>query len=184
MILTNTEIKHFMNKGKIKIENFNPKNLGPVSYDLTIHDEVRYIDGSRKDDRVISASNPSVIGRLDKLPIILKKQDSLVFTTDEIISVDSSITGIVHARSSLTKLPILFNIPGLVDPGFRGSLTGVMYNLSGFDLKIEKMRICQIVFHSHNHVLDHYGIRKSSKNQGQRGKSSLVSRTDVEFQET
>ena len=186
LILTDNEIKLFMKHGKIKIENFKEENLGPVSYDLTISDTARLIETPSMlhwDSAMtgIKISEPRTIGKIVKIPVAMRFGDSLVFTTEEKITIDSEITGIVYARSSLTKLPILFNIPGLVDPGFSGSLTGVMYNLSGMNITIEKMRICQIVFHRHYKVETDYSKRELSKNQNQSEENALTSRWDKEF---
>ena len=186
LILTNDEIELFMSKGKIKIENFKKENLGPVSYDLTISNIARLIETPSmfhwdSPMRGIKITEPKTIGKIVEIPVSMKFGDSLVFTTDEKITLGPEITGIVYARSSLTKLPILFNIPGLVDPGFSGSLTGVMYNLSGMNITIEKMRICQIVFHQHNWVETDYSKRKSSKNLNQSNENALISRQDKEF---
>jgi len=172
-----------MEKEKIIINNFNPKNLGPVSYDLTLANTVKYIDSSLKNNKnpIISITKPINTGRLLNLPLAFMPNDAVVFTTAEMIYVSPEVSGIVYARSSLTKLPILFNIPGLIDPGFKGSITGVMYNFSGHVINLEKMRICQVVFHYHNSVNNHYGTRELSKNQNQEGEESLISRTDKEF---
>lgn len=172
-----------MEKKKIEIENFKPENLGPVSYDMTIGDEIRYIESSiiNYGDPIIDITKPIQTGNVYNIPVYFKPNDAIVFTTDEIIYICPEVSGIVYARSSLTKLPVLFNIPGLIDPGFRGSITGVMYNFSGHTIELKKMRICQVVFHYHNTVNFHYGVRKISKHQGQRGKVSLIPRTDKEF---
>lgn len=182
MILTKEDILFYIDEGIIEIKNFKKENLGPVSYDLTISDEVRFIRKSEIQEYTeVKMREPKTFGEIQKLPTWFYGEDVIVFKTEEYIKVPNYITGIVHARSSLTKLPVLFNIAGLVDPGFEGTITGVMYNLSGVCLYLEKMRICQIVFHEHDEVEEHYGIRKSSKNQFQKGVESLTAKTDIEF---
>jgi len=184
-MLTGNEILQYIKKGKIKIENFKSENLGPVSYDLTISDKVRYIQNQCLDFnyKLISVISPEIDEKFKNLPIKLEFGDAMVFSTDEIITVDNTITGIVHARSSLTKLPLLFNIAGLVDPGFIGTLTGTIYNFSGYDIIIPKMRIMQICFFEHKAVEIDYSKRKSSKNLYQEGEKSLIPKTDIEFRD-
>jgi len=183
-MLTDHQILKYIELKKIVIDPFTRKNLGPVSYDLSISDTVRHINfsSSFKLPFTIDASIPTTFGELKKLPITLKSGDVVVFTTEEKIFVDNDISGIVHARSSLTKLPLLFNIAGLVDPGFLGSLTGVMYNLNPKNILIEKMRICQITFVKHDKVDVSYNTRNLSKNQNQYGENALSPKTDKEFQ--
>jgi len=178
-ILPDFIVKKYLENGRIKIENFVKEHLGPVSYDLTINDNVRLVE--RTNGYSIDCTQQTCIGAIVKLPIDLKYGESIVFTTDEIIYVDQGITGIVYPRSSLTKIPLLFNIAGLVDPGFNGSITGTIYNFSASKIEIKKMRICQIVFHEHEKVEVSYEKRKTSKNQNQSGILSLYPKKDSEF---
>lgn len=167
---------------EINIENFIISSLGPVSYDFSLNEEVRYIKNKKFSlNKTIDITKPDNFGRFKKLPVILKKGDVIIFSSKEKITLPPYISGIVYARSSLTKLPILFNIPGLIDPGFSGSISGVIYNFSSRKLLIKEMRICQVVLHLHNTVKEHYGVRRISKNQNQYGKNSLMSKTDFEF---
>jgi deoxycytidine triphosphate deaminase len=179
MILTDKQIKEYMKSKELVITNFVEKNLGPVSYDLTLANEVRVVYPKHND--TIDIRKPKKIGRNEKLPLTLERGQSLIFRTLESIEVPDFITGYVFARSGITKIPVLTDIPGLVDPGYKGNLSGVIYNFSGCNIHIFQMRICQIVFHKHEKVETSYDVRRLSKHQGQTSSDTLIAKTDKEF---
>ncbi len=179
MILTDKQIKEYMKSKDLVITSFIEKNLGPVSYDLTIANDVRVVHPDNDD--TIDIRKPRKIGKNEKLPLTLKHGESLIFRTLESVEVPDFITGVVFARSGITKIPLLINIPGLVDPGYSGNLSGVIYNFSGCNIHIFQMRIAQIVFHKHQSVEVDYSQRRLSKHQGQTGSDTLIAKTDKEF---
>ena len=135
-------------------------------------------------EKTIDIRSPVKIGSIEKLPLTLRYKQSLIFRTLESIQVPDFITGYVFARTGITKIPLLVNIPGLVDPGYKGNLSGVIYNLSGCNIHIYQMRIAQIVFHEHQSVNIDYQHRTLSKHHGQTGSETLIAKTDKEFRKS
>jgi dCTP deaminase len=152
-ILSDVDIKKFMEKNELDIEPFNEKNLTPNGYDLSI-DEI-YI---RKKNEHIKNGNA-------KIP----PQTWFAISTKEFVKMGPKITSQLWIRSSYARKGIMASF-GKVDAGFHGTLTISCFNSNDEPLEIPiGDRFCQIVFENMSSVPSELYDKKSGNYQNQRG---------------
>ena len=124
MILSDADIKDSIEKGDISIEPFNPKNLTPNGYDLSVGEIM--LDGEIKNKAVIPPMKWFAVGTLEYIKL-------------------GSRAAQLWLRSTYARKGVLSSF-GKVDVGFEGSLTISCFNTRD-ELPISSGdRICQIVF--------------------------------------
>jgi len=124
MILSDRDIKEAILKGEISIEPFNPENLTPNGYDLTVGEI--FIEG-----KIVKEAK-------------IKPMQWFAVSTKEYIKL-KNVTAQLWLRSSYARKGVLSTF-GKVDAGFEGCLTISCFNAhQEIEIK-EGERICQIVF--------------------------------------
>jgi dCTP deaminase len=158
MVLTDCNIKEYLQKGFIEIEPFNEKNLQPASYDLTLGYHFIFFQPNI-DDKVdiIDVKDVYSLSRVKK-EILLSKKDKdkgivippksfVLATTIEKIYINEKISAIISGRSSIGRLGLFIENAGWIDSGFKGQITLELFNANDIPIKIyPEMRICQIIF--------------------------------------
>lgn len=119
MIYSNIDILAAIESGTIKIDPFNPNNLQPNSYDVTL-DNVFFEVFWRKD-------GPWFIGPFvfkDNYPVPVPTGATLLVRTKETIGVFNNIIGQVANNSSLRRIGIMNNgDAGFIDTGYCNPIT-------------------------------------------------------------
>jgi dCTP deaminase len=152
-ILSDTDIKKYIENNELGIEPFIEKNLTPNGYDLSI-DEV-YI---RKTDEHIKEGIASV-------PALTW----FAISTKEFVKMGPQITSQLWIRSSYARKGVMASF-GKVDAGFHGTLTISCFNSNDTPLEIPiGDRFCQIVFENMNSIPSELYDKKSGNYQNQRG---------------
>ena len=152
-VLSDRDIENSIKNNKLGIEPFNPKNLTPNGYDLSI-DEI-YI---RKTDEHIKNG-------VAKIPA----QTWFAISTKEFIKMGPQITSQLWIRSSYARKGVMASF-GKVDAGFHGTLTISCFNSNDEPLEIPiGDRFCQIVFEHLSSMPSELYDKKSGKYQNQRG---------------
>lgn len=152
-ILSDIDIKNYIDKDKLSIEPFIEKNLTPNGYDLSI--EEIFI---KKTDEHIK-EGMAVIPPLTWFAI----------STKEFIKMGAKITSQLWIRSSYARRGIMASF-GKVDAGFHGTLTISCFNSNDEPLEIPiGDRFCQIVFENMESIPSELYDKKSGNYQNQRG---------------
>jgi dCTP deaminase len=152
-ILSDIDIKNFMENNNLGIEPFIEKNLTPNGYDLSI-DEV-FI---RKTDEHIKEG-----------AAIIPPQTWFAISTREFVKMGPQITSQLWIRSSYARKGVMASF-GKVDAGFHGTLTISCFNSNDEPLEIPiGDRFCQIVFEHLSSVPSDLYDKKSGNYQNQRG---------------
>ncbi|MCK4902488.1 MAG: dCTP deaminase, partial [Thermoplasmatales archaeon] len=129
-ILSDIDIKRYMENNELGIEPFIEKNLTPNGYDLSI-DEI-YI---KKTDNHIKEGNA-----------IIPPLTWFAISTKEFVKMGPQITSQLWIRSSYARKGVMASF-GKVDAGFHGTLTISCFNSNDEPLEIPiGDRFCQIVF--------------------------------------
>jgi dCTP deaminase len=155
MILSDREIKKYIEIGKIKIiPKINLKEqLSSASLDLRLGNEFRLFEDTKYP--FIDIKDPKTfqnITRLVKLkdsePIIFQPNQFILAVTLENIFLPDDITARIDGRSSLGRLGIVVHsTAGHIDPGFQGKITLEMSNIGNLPILLyPKTKICQLVF--------------------------------------
>ncbi|RLI63916.1 MAG: dCTP deaminase [Candidatus Asgardarchaeum californiense] len=152
-IFSDKDIENSIKNGELGIEPFDPKNLTPNGYDLTI-DEI-YI---KKTDQHIN-EGMAVIPPLTWFAI----------STKEFVKMGSQIASQLWIRSSYARKGIMASF-GKVDAGFHGTLTISCFNSNDTEIEIPiGDRFCQIVFEHLSSTPSELYEKKSGNYQNQRG---------------
>jgi len=152
-ILSDVDIKKFMENNELSIEPFNEKNLTPNGYDLSI--EEVYI---RKKDEHTKQGNA-----------LIPPQTWFAISTKEFVKMGPKITSQLWIRSSYARKGIMASF-GKVDAGFHGTLTISCFNSNDEPIEIPiGDRFCQIVFENMLSMPSELYDKKSGKYQNQRG---------------
>jgi len=133
-ILSDKDIKKYLDKGKIEINPINIKSIQPASVDLHLNWDLKDIDGNVYD--------------INKNEYLLIPNEFILGSTLEEVKIPNDLVGIIEGRSSVGRLGITAHITaGYIDPGFNGRITLEITNVSTKPFILKKgMSICQIVF--------------------------------------
>ncbi len=133
-ILSDKDIKKYIENGELLIEHWDEENLQPSSVDLHLAFILKNLDGELFD--------------LRSKDYVLKPHQFILGSTREYVEIPYDLVGIVEGRSSLGRLGITAHITaGYIDPGFKGNITLEIANVSDKDFILKRdMNICQIVF--------------------------------------
>lgn len=117
-VLSDVDIKRRINDRTLILDPFEPRCLNGGGYDLRI--------GM---DALIHPSRQELVATLER------------------VELGDDLAGTLHIRSSLARSGIIASL-ALVDPGFRGQLTVLLYNTSSetFELK-RNDRFLQLALH-------------------------------------
>lgn len=147
MILTKDKIKEEISAGRIKISPFNPRNLGPGSYDLSLGSSFRKYIGNKR-----LSLNENIdykkYTRLVKGNVELKPGEFILGITREKISLPDDICGWLGGRTRFARLGLLIHsTAAFLHPGISNRQVLEIYNQSPNVLELKPgTKICQIMF--------------------------------------
>ena len=146
MILTRKEILEEIKRGSLSIKPFNPKNVGPVSVDLTLGNEFRIFT---KDIIDLKIDNYKKVTRLIKADKIEIKPDELILgITKEEITLPDYLIGSLGGRSRFARIGLIVHMTSnVVQPGVCNRQVLEIKNASNSSMILYKgLKICQIMF--------------------------------------
>lgn len=174
------------NKRNILIEGeLSESQIQPNSIDLTLSDTIKK---PRPNSQVpihdiIGSQVPKNLQYIDPVKeIIYSNQamhedenyydllpgDFVLMASNEILNIPNGIIAFVQGRSSIARLGIQTEQAGLIDAGFRGTITFEVYNQTKFPIRLYKgMRVAQVYFFKAQYAKRIYGVAKQSKYSGQ-----------------
>jgi len=92
----------------------------------------------------------------------------VLMASQEILNIPNGILSFVQGRSSIARLGIQTEQAGLIDAGFRGTITLEVCNQTEYPIYLYKgMRVAQVYFFKAQYANNLYGIKKNSKYQNQ-----------------
>jgi len=98
----------------------------------------------------------------------LMPNEFVLMASQEILNIPNGILSFVQGRSSIARLGIQTEQAGLIDAGFRGTITLEVFNQSSYPIYLYKgMRIAQVYFFKAQYADRLYGIKNNSKYQNQ-----------------
>lgn len=149
MTLSESDITAALATDELAIERpAGPLRIEPSSVDLHLGDDLLKPLGQRDP---IDVTDPQTYPRhctLDE-PVI-GRRGFVLATTEETVTLGSSLVGVLHGRSSVGRLGLFVENAGLIDAGFRGQITLELFNASAAPIRLEPgMRIAQLTVHRH-----------------------------------
>jgi dCTP deaminase len=154
MVLSDVDIRRYLEQGKIKISpDLPPEQFGSCSVDFRLGHEFSVFEHSRhafidlREKIAIQDLMTSVTVR-DGEPFILQPREFVLAITEETLELDDDVLGRLEGRSSLGRIGIIVHgTAGLFDPGWRGKATLELSNLGRMPVALYPgMRICSFTF--------------------------------------
>jgi deoxycytidine triphosphate deaminase len=128
------------------IENVDEKNIQPSGVDLRVKCVYRLKNGGYLGVENRKTPDVEVVTKENGEKIVLKPNEFVLVETMEKVNMPNNLSAIVLPRSSLFRCGVSLHT-AVVDPGYIGTLTFGMKNLSNFPFEIEMgSKIGQIVF--------------------------------------
>ena len=151
MILSDRDIRKYIEQGKITIEPFLPECVQPASVDL--HLDRTFLVFDTVNHYIIDVRQPveGLMRRIvieDEQPFILHPGEFALGLVKEITGVSNDVVGRLEGKSSLGRLGIIIHATaGYLDPGNRLQLTLELSNVGKLPVKLYYgMPIAQISF--------------------------------------
>ena len=152
-ILADKDIKQMISDGELGIEPFNPANLTPNGYDLSIAEVF------------IKSKEMHISEGMAQIP----PQTWFAISTKEYVKMGAQVASQLWIRSSYARRGIMAAF-GKVDAGFQGTLTISCFNAGDSVAEIPiGDRFCQIVFEQLSSIPDELYEKRSGTYQHQRG---------------
>jgi len=150
-ILSGEEIALGVKHGDILIEPFDPRNLNPASYDLTLGDQITVYKGVNPWDDFGNGcldpkqKNPTTTITMGPEGFVLSPGIGYLMHTREVVGTDLYVPAL-DGKSSIGRLFVMVHVTaGLGDPGFKGQYT--LEVVSTYPIRLYPgMRICQVRF--------------------------------------
>jgi len=163
-MLAKEEILKQIKRGRIKIEPFNEKAIGPVSVDLTLHNEFGIIK-SKKIELTENLDYKKYVKLVKADKITLRPNDFILGITKEKITLPDNIAGHLSGRSKFARAGLLVHATApLIHPGVSNKTVFEIKNISKNTLVINaNMRIGQISFYEVKGKAKYDGTFKSQE---------------------
>ena len=149
-VLARDEILKRIKSGKIKIEPFKEKSLGPASYDLHLGNKFRIFKGAKEVFKVDEKAEFEKVTKLVETtePFLVMPGQVVHAATLEKIKLPEDICGWLQGRSRFGRLGLMVHITAsFIHPGTEGHQVLEMNNAGPMPLSLEpNLKICQIVF--------------------------------------
>jgi len=144
MILSDRDLKYYLEKEWIKIVPFDEEIVRENGVDLRIGNQFARL---KKTNKVFEPGDniEDFYEIINKNDIIVQPHEHLLMTTDEYIELPNDIMAFVNLRSTYARLGISIP-PTIVDAGFKGQLTIEIVG-SEFPVKLESgQRFLHLIF--------------------------------------
>ena len=187
-ILVDWQIRDAVRLKTLEIEPFEPMNVGPNSYDITLDgDFVRFeyvsckyglydlfepYDPIHRDDKYFNKTTTDVYH--------IYPQQVILGSTVEYFKIKPGFVAFVHGRSSWARLGLQIHAAGLLDSGWEGNITLEIVNFAPFPSSLRKGdKIGQVTFHPVERCETPYNARRKSKYDKQTG--ATASRIEIDY---
>ena len=154
MVLSDIDIKKYLEQGKIKISpELPPEQFGSCSVDFRLGSEFSVFEHSRH--AYIDLRDKTAIQDLMRTitvpageSFILQPGEFALAITEETLELDDDVLGRLEGRSSLGRIGIIVHgTAGLFDPGWIGKATLELSNLGRMPVALYPgMRVCSFTF--------------------------------------
>ena len=181
-VLSDRTIIRYNKKGLLIEGELSPNQIQPNSIDLTLADTFKILKSNDTVfcDHVIDPRDPikyeSGVFRDDPVPdgsamvpgmkwYLLEPKSFCLMASREVLNIPNGILSFVQGRSSIARLAIQTEQAGLIDAGFRGTITFEVFNQSEYPILLfSGMRIAQVYFFKAQYAKTVYGdMHKGSK---------------------
>ncbi len=150
-VLSDGTIRRLVDEGRIKIDPWDPRRVQPASIDLLLGTSFRVFHNHRA--AAIDLSEPPTnltesVEVDDGEPFVIHPGEFVLGRTLEWVELPDDVVARIEGKSSLGRLGLIVHATaGFVDPGFKGTLTLEITNLTRVPIKLYAERpIAQLSF--------------------------------------
>ena len=162
MILSGKEIEREVKNGNIVINPFNPNQVNPNSYNLTLHNELLVYENEILD---MKKPNPTKKLVIPEEGLLLEPNKLYLGRTKE-FTTTSKYVPMLEGRSSTGRLGLCIHVTaGFGDIGFAGYWTLEIYCIHPLIIYPD-IEVCQIYYHTIKGDYDLYSSGKYQNNTG------------------
>jgi dCTP deaminase len=138
--LSDGTIRKLIADGRVKIDPFDDSMVQPASVDLKLGPSFRVFHNFRVESIDI-ADPPQGLTELVEIaedePFVVHPGEFVLGRTEEFVELPDDVVARVEGKSSLGRLGLIVHATaGFVDPGFRGTLTLEITNLTRVPIKL------------------------------------------------
>jgi dCTP deaminase len=139
-VLSDGTIRRLVAEGRIKLEPWDPALVQPASVDLRLGASFRVFHNHRV-SAIDLAAPPENLTELVELgddePFVIHPQEFCLGRTLERVELPNDVVARIEGKSSLGRLGLIVHATaGFVDPGFTGTLTLEITNLTRVPIKL------------------------------------------------
>jgi dCTP deaminase len=138
--LSDGTIRRLVEDGRIRIDPWDADHVQPASVDLRLGDSFRVFDNHRItaiDLRDVPANLTSEVKVTADQPFVIHPGEFCLGRTLEWVELPDDIVATVEGKSSLGRLGLIVHATaGFVDPGWKGTLTLELNNLTRVPIKL------------------------------------------------
>jgi dCTP deaminase len=150
-VLSDGTIRRLVEEGRIRIEPWDPSLVQPASVDLRLGNSFRVFHNHRTS--AIDLRDPPTnltehVAVEDGQPFIIHPGEFVLGVTVERVAIPDDVVARIEGKSSLGRLGLIVHATaGFVDPGFEGTLTLEITNLTRVPIKLyPDLPIAQLSF--------------------------------------
>jgi dCTP deaminase len=139
-VLSDGTIRRLVDEGRIVVDPWNAERVQPASVDLTLGSSFRVFHNHRV--AAIDLSEPPTnlteeVTRAEGEPFVIHPGEFVLGVTHEYVELPDDIVARIEGKSSLGRLGLIVHATaGFVDPGFKGTLTLEITNLTRVPIKL------------------------------------------------
>lgn len=138
--LSDGTIRRLIAEGRVRIEPFDEGMVQPASVDLRLGPSFRVFHNFRVES-IDLAAPPTGLTELVEIerdePFVVHPGEFVLGRTQELVELPDDLVARVEGKSSLGRLGLIVHATaGFVDPGFRGTLTLEITNLTRVPIKL------------------------------------------------
>ncbi|MFI5528793.1 dCTP deaminase [Kitasatospora sp. NPDC051853] len=189
MLLSDSDIRAEIDKGRVSIDPFDPTMIQPSSIDVRLDRFFRVFENHRYPHIDPAEEQPDLTRLVEPEgdeAFILHPGEFVLASTYEVITLPDDVASRLEGKSSLGRLGLLtHSTAGFIDPGFSGHVTLELSNVATLPIKLYPgMKIGQLCLFRLSSPAEHpYGSeRYGSRYLGQRGPTA--SRSYLNFHRT
>ena len=139
-VLSDGTIRRLVEQGRIVIEPWHPELVQPASVDLKLGDTFRVFHNHRTaaiDLREPPTNLTEEIPVADGEAFVIHPGEFALGRTEEWVELPDDVVARIEGKSSLGRLGLIVHATaGFVDPGFKGTLTLEITNLTRVPIKL------------------------------------------------
>ena len=139
-MLSDGTIRRLVEEGRIVIDPWDPELVQPASVDLRLGDSFRVFHNHRTaaiDLREPPTNLTEEVRLAGGEPFVIHPGEFVLGRTQEYVEIPDDVVARIEGKSSLGRLGLIVHATaGFVDPGFKGSLTLEITNLTRVPIKL------------------------------------------------